>query len=234
MSGFFDDDDEPSVTSNPGDAHTSTSLRQSSPPSNQHSYQANTSYQSSSRQDTSSHRHETSSRRADTSSRRGAVDTSSIGRGRTPDADELDDILNGMDIDHDGGEGGRKGAERSIVNLQRCLANEQGTPELLAFPTELVEGIVRDLAARVRSSFRVRSGAVQVLRESNDCRMGLCERRRTRVTRMSSSTSPPTSSQSKTCALLGYSSSSLGGGCTRYVARVFESRSVYDWWCDGR
>ena len=145
---FFSDEDEPSTLP---DTHTSTSLRPSSPPFNPHSYQPNTSYHPSSRPDTSSHRHDTSSRRADTSSRRGAADTSSLARARTPDADELDDILADMDVDHDGAGGGREGGERSVVRLQRCLANEQGAPELLAFPRELVEGIVRDLAARVSS-----------------------------------------------------------------------------------
>lgn len=144
---FFSDDDEPSTLPSIPDAHTSTSARPSSPTAN-NSYQANTSYQTSSRHDTSSHRHDTSSRRADTSSRRGAADTSSLARGRTPDF-ELDDILADMDVDHSGAEGGRPSGERSSVRLQRCLANEQGTPELLQFPRELVEGIVRDLAARV-------------------------------------------------------------------------------------
>lgn len=149
---FFGDDDDPSSLP---DNHTSTLLRPSSPTHTSLDYRQTTSYQSSSRPDTSSHRHQTSSRRADTSSRRGAADTSSLARGRSPDLD-LDDILAGMDVDHDGVEGGVGGGERSVVRLERCLANEQGAPELLEFPVELVEGLVTDLAARVSDGGQTR------------------------------------------------------------------------------
>lgn len=88
----------------------------------------------------------------------GAADTSSLagrGRGRAGslDGDELDEILAGMEVDHDGVDAGLGGMrlhrERSIVRLQRALSNEQGAPELLEFPRLLVETVVRDLAQRV-------------------------------------------------------------------------------------
>jgi len=151
MDSFFDDED-PTPNSHQG-VDAFTSLRPSSP----HSYLANASHDPSSRPDTSSHRHETSSRRADTSSRRGAADTSSLARGRTPDL-SLDEILHEMNVDHDGPGGVARAAERSVVRLQRCLANEQGTPELLRFPVELVEAIVTDLAARVSTAARIDCG----------------------------------------------------------------------------
>lgn len=143
MSGFFDDptsdDDQPRRTDSldpASDSFSSTRAHSHKPPARE------SSYPSSSFQDTSSHRH-------DTSSRRGVADSSSVGRGRTPD---LDEILAEIDMDNEG-EGKGKQAERSIVQLERCLANEQGAPELLTFPRELVERIVRDLAARVSSPF---------------------------------------------------------------------------------
>lgn len=58
----------------------------------------------------------------------------------------------GLDDDDMGEEGGIS-RERNVQRLLRAWHNEMGAPELLRFPRELVEKMVRDLARRV-SSFR--------------------------------------------------------------------------------
>jgi hypothetical protein len=68
-------------------------------------------------------------------------------RGTRGDSPTLEDIL---------GEAPAGKKERSIQTLMRAWTNETAAPELLHFPRELVERIVRDLARRVSgdTSFR--------------------------------------------------------------------------------
>jgi hypothetical protein len=71
-------------------------------------------------------------------------------RGGSP---TLEDIL-GEDTGGDG--------ERNVEKLIRAWTNEVGAPELLRFPTRLVERVVKDLVRRVSlAASRPRSGARQ-------------------------------------------------------------------------
>jgi len=69
------------------------------------------------------------------SSVRAGLDSS---RGDSP---SLDDIL---------GEGGARDKSRNVQRLLRAYQNEVGAPELLKFPRQLVDKVVKSLARRVR------------------------------------------------------------------------------------
>ena len=60
------------------------------------------------------------------------------------DSPSLDDIL------ADGSSRGRDG--RNVQQLLRAWQNEMGAPELLKFPTKVVERVVKDLARRVSTA----------------------------------------------------------------------------------
>lgn len=60
------------------------------------------------------------------------------------DSPSLDDIL------ADGSSRGRDG--RNVQQLLRARQNEMGAPELLKFPTKVVERVVKDLARRVSTA----------------------------------------------------------------------------------
>lgn len=64
------------------------------------------------------------------------------------DSPSLDDILAG------GSSRGRDG--RNVQQLLRAWQNEMGAPELLKFPTKVVERVVKDLARRVSAAPFVR------------------------------------------------------------------------------
>ncbi|KAM0750867.1 hypothetical protein T439DRAFT_356602 [Meredithblackwellia eburnea MCA 4105] len=72
------------------------------------------------------------------SSERASGSGAGVGRGRANSPD-LEDIIGG-DVE------GQK--ERNIVKLIRAWSNENSAPELLVFPADLVERVVKDLAMR--------------------------------------------------------------------------------------
>ncbi|KAL8287579.1 hypothetical protein RQP46_003437 [Phenoliferia psychrophenolica] len=142
MSGFFDDDDDDEVN---GDLTTSTDQQQDSFFSDAPSPVARRTTTTTSTSGVGARVSSISGRDRTTSSARASSTfsdsrASSDRRPRRRESPTLEDILGEDDV--------VEKRERNIVTLIRCWANEIAAPEVLPFPRDLVERVVKDLARR--------------------------------------------------------------------------------------